>query len=60
LIPGLVLLIGGAAIVALLRSAAEESRLLLVELRLQREVVDAVDRLGSSLRTLRGPEWPRR
>ena len=54
LIPGLVALVGGAAIVALLRSAAEESRLLLDELVRQREVGQALRRLDESLRDVGG------
>jgi len=60
LIPGLVLLLGSVAIVALLRSAAEEAKLLAGEIRRQREVSDALRRLGDALRTLRGPQWHRR
>lgn len=54
LVPGLVLLVGGAAIVALLRSAAEESRLLLDELVRQREVGRALRRLDGGLRAAAG------
>ena len=54
LLPGLVLLVGGAAVVALLRSAAEESRLLLDELVRQREVGQSLRRLDASLRTAGG------
>ena len=54
LVPGLVLLVGGAAIVGLLRSAAEESRLLLDELVRQREVGRSLRRLDDSLRTAGG------
>jgi hypothetical protein len=54
LVPGLVALIGGAAIVALLRSAAEESRLLLDELVRQREVGRSLRRLDESLRAAGG------
>ena len=54
LVPGLVVLVGGAAIVALLRSAAEESRLLLDELVRQREVGQSLRRLDDSLRTAGG------
>ena len=54
LLPGLVLLVGGAAIVALLRSASEESRLLLDELVRQREVGRSLRRLDESLRTAGG------
>ena len=54
LVPGLVALIGGAAVVALLRSAAEESRLLLDELVRQREVGRSLRGLDESLRTAGG------
>ena len=54
LIPGLVALVGGAVIVALLRSAAQESRLLLDELVRQREVGRSLRRLDESLRTAGG------
>ncbi|HEX4905251.1 MAG TPA: hypothetical protein VFU93_07360 [Acidimicrobiales bacterium] len=54
LVPGLVVLIGGAAIVGLLRSAAEESRLLLDELVRQREVGQSLRRLDESLRSASG------
>ena len=54
LVPGLVVLVGGAAIVGLLRSAAEESRLLLDELVRQREVGRSLRRLDESLRTAGG------
>jgi cytochrome c-type biogenesis protein CcmH/NrfF len=60
LIPGLVLLIGSAAIVALLRSTAEEAKLLAEEIGRQREVGESIRRLGEALRALRGPAWPRR
>ena len=60
LIPGFVLLVGSAAIVALLRSTAEESRLLAEEIGRQREVGEAIRRLGAALGALRGPQWPRR
>lgn len=54
LLPGLVVLVGGAAIIGLLRSAAEESRLLLDELVRQREVARSLRRLDESLRTAGG------
>lgn len=54
LLPGLVLLVGGAAIVGLLRSAAEESRLLLDELVRQRDLGRSLRRLDESLRTAGG------
>jgi cytochrome c-type biogenesis protein CcmH/NrfF len=59
LIPGLVVLLGSAILVALLRHAAEEARLLADELARQREVAEAVNRLGATVRStgwsLRGP-----
>lgn len=54
LLPGLVLLIGAAVVIGLLRSAAEESRLLLEELVRQREVGSSLRRLEGSLRTAGG------
>lgn len=60
LLPGLVLLVGGAAIVALLRSAAEEASLLVAELGRQREVGEGVKRLATELSGLRGPLRSRR
>jgi cytochrome c-type biogenesis protein CcmH/NrfF len=60
LLPGLVLLVGGAAVIALLRSAAEEARLLTAELGRQREVGDAARTLADELRTTRGQVRRRR
>ena len=54
LIPGLVALIGGALVVALLRSAAEESRMLLDELHRQREIGTSLRRLNDSVRSAAG------
>ena len=54
LLPGLVVLVGGAAIVGLLRAAAEESRLLHDELVRQREVGRSLRRLDESLRAASG------
>lgn len=54
LVPGLVVLIGGALILALLRSAAEESKLLLDEIRRQREVGSAIRGLDESVRGVGG------
>jgi len=54
LIPGGVLLLGGAAVLAVLRSAAEESKLLLDELVRQREVGRSLRRLDESLRAVGG------
>ena len=60
LLPGRVLLVGGAAVVALLRSAAEEARLLTAELGRQRDVGDAARSLAEDLSGLRGAVRPRR
>jgi hypothetical protein len=60
LVPGLVLLVGGAATVALLRGAAEEARLLLDELGRQREVGASARRLSASLARLESPLRGRR
>jgi cytochrome c-type biogenesis protein CcmH/NrfF len=60
LIPGGVVLLGGALIVALLRSAAEEAKLLTDELSRQREVTAAVRRLGGEVRRSDGPLRGRR
>lgn len=54
LIPGLVALVGGALLVALLRSAAEESRMLLEELHRQREVGSSLRRLNDSVHAAAG------
>jgi len=54
LIPGGVLLLGGAAVLAVLRSAGEESKLLLDELVRQREVGHSLRRLDESLRAVGG------
>lgn len=50
LIPGLVVLLGTALVLALLRAAADEARLLAEEVGRQREVAHAVRRLGDALR----------
>lgn len=60
LVPGLVVLVGGAAIVALVRSAAEEARLLHEELVRQREVGQALRGLERGLRTAGSPLRARR
>lgn len=60
LIPGLVALVGGAAIVALLRSAAEESRMLLEELHRQREIGSSLRRLNDSVQAAAGSLRERR
>jgi len=59
LIPVAALLVGGAAIVALGRSAVDEARLLTAELARQRALVDALVRLGEGLSDL-GGHLPRR
>ena len=59
LIPVAALLNGGAAIVALGRSALEEARLLADELGRQREVAASLRRLGDGLAEL-GATLPRR
>ena len=60
LIPGGVALLGGGVILALLRSAAEEAKLLSEELARQRDVATAVRRLGDELRRTEGPRRGRR
>ena len=60
LIPGGIALLGGAVILALLRSAAEEARLLHAELAEQRHVASAVRRLGDEVRRIEGPLRGRR
>jgi hypothetical protein len=55
LIPGVVILVGGAVIVALLRSAADEARLLHEELVRQREVGTSLRALETSLRGVGSP-----
>ena len=60
LIPGLVALVGGALVVALLRSAAEESRMLLEELHRQREIGTSLRRLNDSVHTAAGKLADRR
>lgn len=60
LLPGLILLVGGAAIVALLKSVAEEAHLLASELGRQREVGDALRGLGTDLHGIGGPLRSRR
>ena len=59
LIPVAALLVGGAAIVALGRSALEEARLLVEELGRQRDVAASLQRLGEGLADL-GASLPRR
>jgi cytochrome c-type biogenesis protein CcmH/NrfF len=54
LLPGLVLLIGGAAVLALLRVAADEARLLAEELSHQGEITAAISRVHGSIRVLEG------
>lgn len=60
LIPGLVVLLGSVAILALVRSAATEARLLADELGRQREVGSAIARLHEALRLVGGPLRARR
>lgn len=60
LIPGLVVLLGSVAILALVRSAAAEARLLADELGRQRDLGAAIGRLHESLRTAGGPLRARR
>ena len=60
LVPGLVLLVGGAATAALLRGALEEARLLVDELGRQRDVGAAARRLVGDLGTLGSPLKGRR
>lgn len=60
LIPLLVALVGGVLVVALLRSAAEESRMLLEELHRQREVGSSLRRLHDSLHAAAGKLADRR
>lgn len=54
LVPGLVVVLGGVLLVALVRAAGEEARLLADELTRQRAVAEAIRSLGSSMRTLGG------
>jgi hypothetical protein len=62
LLTGGVVVVGGAGILALLRGAAEEAKLLGEELARQREVGQAVRRLGDALRAtdgrFRGRRYP--
>lgn len=57
-----VLLLGGAAILAFLRGTAEAAKLLNDELARQREVAEAIQRLGAAAhaasRPLRGRRYP--
>jgi protein-S-isoprenylcysteine O-methyltransferase Ste14 len=53
LVSGLVLLVGGVAVVALLRGTAEEARLLVEELGRQRQVAESVRRLARETGGLR-------
>jgi hypothetical protein len=54
LLSGLVLLIGSTAALALLRSAADEARLLTEELARQGEIGAAIRRLADAIRVLEG------
>lgn len=60
LIPGLIALLGAALVLALVRSAAEEVRLLADELGRQREIGAAVGRLRDGLRAAEGAFLDRR
>jgi hypothetical protein len=60
LLPGLAVLIGGAVIVALLRAASEESKLLLDELVRQREIGQSLRRLETAVRSTPRPRRVRR
>jgi hypothetical protein len=60
LIPGLVVLLGSVAVLALVRNAATEARLLADELGRQRELGSAIAGLHDSLRTVGGPLRARR
>lgn len=60
LIPGLVALLGAALVLALVRSAAEEARLLADELGRQREVGAALGRLRDALGAAEGAFRDRR
>jgi hypothetical protein len=54
LLSGLVLLVGGAATLALLRVAADEARLLSEELARQGEIGSAIRRLTDAIGVLEG------
>lgn len=62
LLTAAVAVIGGAVILALLRGTAEAARLLSAELARQREIAEAVQRLGAAAhaasRPLRGRRYP--
>jgi hypothetical protein len=60
LLPGGVVLLGGAVIVALLRGAAEEATMLSEALARQRDVGAAVRRLHDSVRSTPRPVMRRR
>jgi hypothetical protein len=60
LIPGAVVVLGGAVILALLRSAGEEAKLLAEELARQRQVGAAVHQLGDEVRRVQRPGKGRR
>lgn len=60
LLTGAVVVVGGAVILALLRNAAEEAKLLADELARQRQVAGAVRRLGDEVRAARSPFRGRR
>jgi hypothetical protein len=60
LLPGAVALVGGAVILGLLRSAAEEASLLADELRRHRVLGTSARRLGDEVRVTRGALRARR
>jgi hypothetical protein len=60
LLTGAVVVVGGAVILALLRNAAEEAKLLADELARQRQLAGAVRRLGDEVRGARSPFRGRR
>lgn len=59
LVPVAAVLVGGAAVAALVRSAAEEARVLVEELRRQESLTSALRRLAGALSDL-GGSLPRR
>jgi hypothetical protein len=60
LLPGLLILLGSVAILALVRGVATEARLLADELGRQREVGTAIRSLHDGLRAVGGPLRARR
>ena len=59
LLPGLIALVGGAVVVALARSAAEEARLLGAELGRQSAVADKARRVATEVREMAREHRPR-